>query len=45
MGLLTSNMSMGSKSGFELGQRVGLLDFFRKCVPEDYRPWDKARQC
>ena len=23
---------MGSKSGFELGQRIGLLDFLRKCV-------------
>ena len=36
---------MGSLSGSKLGQRIGLLDFLRKCVPEDYRPWDKARQC
>ena len=33
---------MGSSSGFELGQRIGLVDFLRKSVPEDYRPRDKA---
>ena len=32
---------MGPLFGFELCQLIWLLDFLRKCVPEDYRSWNK----